>query len=105
EDPAEMLEMVTQALVRLGKAGVVHTDLSPYNILVKDGRPWFIDLSEALRVDRIGDTPWIRLTEAERALHNGLRSLDRYFGRYNLTMDEGIVSELVEEWDRFGVMD
>jgi len=104
DDPAKMLEMVTQGVLALGKAGVVHTDLSPYNILVKDGRPWFIDLSEAIRVDRIGDTPWIRLTEAERALRNGVRSLDQYFGRFDLAVDDRIVAELVEEWDRFGVM-
>ena len=104
DDPARMLQMVTRGVVALGKAGVVHTDLSPYNILVKDGRPWFIDLSEAIRVDRIGDTPWIRLTEAERALRSGLRSLDQYFGRFDLSVDESIVPALIEEWDRFGVM-
>jgi serine/threonine-protein kinase RIO1 len=104
EDPAGMLEMVTRAVLALGRAGVVHTDLSPYNILVKDGRPWFIDLSEAIRVDRTGDTPWIRLTEAERALRHGLRSLDQYFGRFGLEVDENIVPMLVGEWDRFGVM-
>jgi RIO kinase 1 len=104
EDPAGMLEMVTQALLALGRAGVVHTDLSPYNILVKDGRPWFIDLSEAIRVDRTGDTPWVRLTEAERALRNGLRSLDQYFGRFGLAVDQSIVPRMIGEWDRFGVM-
>ncbi|KAF5071835.1 RIO1 family protein [anaerobic digester metagenome] len=104
DDPAGMLEMVARALLSLGRAGVVHTDLSPYNILVKDGRPWFIDLSEALRVDRTGDTPWIRLTEAERALRNGISSLDRYFGRFDLRFDESIVPQLIGEWDRFGVM-
>lgn len=104
EDPAKMLEMVTQGVVALGRAGVVHTDLSPYNILVKDGRPWFIDLSEAIRVDRVGDTPWVRLTEAERALRRGIRSLDQYFGRFDLAVNENIVPELVKEWDRFGVM-
>lgn len=104
EDPAEMLEKVVQALLRLGKAGVVHTDLSPYNILVKDGDPWFIDLSEALRVDRTGDSPKIRLTEAEKALRNGLRSLDQYFRRFDLSVDESIVPRMIGEWDRFGVM-
>lgn len=54
-----MMEMVIQGVIAPGKAGVVHTDLSPYNILVKDGRPWFISLSEATRVDRSGDSPWV----------------------------------------------
>lgn len=104
EDPAGMLEMVTQAVISLGRAGVVHSDLSPYNVLVKDGRPWLIDLSEAIRVDRTGDTPWTRLTEAEGALRNGLRSLDLYFGRFGLRVNNDIVPKLVNEWDRFGVI-
>jgi serine/threonine-protein kinase RIO1 len=99
-----MLEMVIQAIMALGRAGVVHSDLSPYNVLVKDGRPWFIDLSEAIRVDRIGDTPWRRLTEADRALRNGLRSLDLYFRRLGLQVNEDIAPILLNEWDRFRVM-
>jgi RIO kinase 1 len=104
EDPSRMLEMVIQAIMALGRAGVVHSDLSPYNVLVKDGRPWFIDLSEAIRVDRIGDTPWRRLTEADRALRNGLRSLDLYFRRLGLQVNEDIAPILLNEWDRFRVM-
>jgi len=105
DDPERMMEMVVGGVKALGRAGVVHTDLSPYNILVKDGRPWFIDLSEAVRVDRTGDTPWIRLTEAEEALRKGLTSLDQYFNRFGLAIDhEDVVGPLMEGWDRFGVM-
>lgn len=81
------------------------SDSSPYNVLVADGRPWFIDLSEAIRVDRTGDTPWIRLTEAERAWRNGLTSLDQYFRRFGLKVEqENLVPQLVRGWDRSGVM-
>lgn len=100
-----MMERVLQGVMDLGKAGVVHTDLSPYNILVADGSPWFIDLSEAIRVDRTGDSPYTRLTEAERALRAGLASLERYFRRFGLGFDpENIAAPLMREWDRFGVM-
>jgi serine/threonine-protein kinase RIO1 len=101
-----MMDLVVQGVVSLARAGVMHSDLSPYNVLVADGRPWFIDLSEAIRVDRTGDTPWIRLTEAERALRNGLASLDQYFRRFGLKVEqESLVSQLVRGWDRFGVME
>lgn len=56
----------------LAKAGVVHSYLSPYNILVYEGRPWFIDLSEAIRVDRLGYSHWQRLDAARKALRHGL---------------------------------
>lgn len=105
-EPKEMMDLVVQGVASLARAGVVHSDLSPYNVLVADGRPWFIDLSEAIRVDRTGDTPWIRLTEAEKALRNGLASLDHYFRRFGLKVEqESLVSQLVRGWDRFGVME
>jgi hypothetical protein len=33
-------------------------------------------------VDRTGDTPWIRLIEAEAALRHVLVALERYFRRF-----------------------
>ncbi|MCX6651345.1 MAG: hypothetical protein NT131_06795 [Methanomassiliicoccales archaeon] len=105
QDPAGMMEIVLQGVASLARAGVVHSDLSPYNVLVADDRPWFIDLSEAIRVDRIGDVPWARLTEAERALRQGLGSLDQYFRKFGLRVEqEDLVSQLMRGWDRFGVM-
>lgn len=105
EEPRKMMDLVLEGVEVLGRAGIVHTDLSPYNVLVMDGRPWFIDLSEALRVDRTGDTPWIRLTEAEKALRNGLRALDQYFRRFGLEVEqEEMIRRMVRSWDRFGVM-
>jgi len=105
EDPESMMDRVVEGVISLGRAGVVHTDLSPFNVLVMDGDPWFIDLSEAVRVDRTGDTPWVRLTLAERALRSGLDNLGRYFRRFGLHIDqENVVCLLMREWDRFGVM-
>ena len=105
DDPEGMLGLVLKGVESLGRAGVVHTDLSPYNVLVMDDRPWFIDLSEALRGDRTGDTSWTRLTEAEAALRHGLAALDQYFRRFGLTVEEDeMVQRMVRSWDRFGVM-
>jgi RIO kinase 1 len=106
EDPKEMMERVASGVMALGRAGVVHSDLSAYNVLVQDGRPWFIDLSEAIRMDRTGEIPWIRLTEAEKALRSGLGSLNKYFQRYGVSLDqESIALQLMKGWDRFGVME
>jgi len=43
-------------------------------------------------------------TEVQRALRSGIRALDQYFGRFDLAVDESIVTQLIEGWDRFGVM-
>jgi RIO kinase 1 len=105
EDPKAFLEKVLSGLVTLADAGVVHTDLSAFNILVHEGEPWFIDLSEAVRVDRFGYSHWKRLTEASIALERGLASLQKYFGRYGLEIDvDPFVDRVIRSMDRFGVL-
>jgi serine/threonine-protein kinase RIO1 len=100
-----MLSEVLQGVETLARAGVVHADLSAHNILLFDGKPWFIDFSEAIRVDRTGGIPWIRLEEARGALDRGLRALQKYFGRYGIEVEhERFVSGILQSLDRFGVL-
>jgi RIO kinase 1 len=105
DEPERCLAQVLEGVVALARAGVVHSDLSAFNILFHDGRPWFIDLSEAIRVDRTGYSAWMRLEAAERALSDGLRALDRYFRRYGLDIDvAGEVAGMVRRLDRREVL-
>lgn len=105
EDPEAFLSAVLAGVHALARAGVVHTDLSAFNILVHDGRPWFIDLSDAIRVDRTGAAPWIRLTVARDHLIAGLRALGAYFGKYRLSIDaEGVAERIIAAHDRFSVL-
>ncbi len=104
EKPQEFLEKVLAGLEQLANAGIIHTDMSAFNILVHEGEPWFIDLSEALRVDRTGEAPWRRLEAASVALTNGLKALQVYFRKYDVVIDpEPFVSRVVTSLDRFGV--
>lgn len=105
EDPEGFLGKVMSGVEALARSGVVHTDLSPYNILVHSGEPWFIDLSEALRVDRTGGVPWVTLTSATDSLNSGMASLAKYFRRQGVEVEySGFVRGLVDSLDRFGVM-
>ena len=105
EDPEPVLQEVLAGVETMARAGVVHTDLSAFNILFHDGHPWFIDLSEALRVDRTGTAPWVRLTEASAMLGHGLSALGKYFRRYGLSIEAApIVDRIVDSLDRFGVL-
>jgi serine/threonine-protein kinase RIO1 len=89
----------------LAEAGIVHSDLSPFNVLVHDGQPWFIDLAAGIRVDRLGWPPWARLSEAMESLRHGLGTLERYFRRYELAFDSAdLLSRVRTQIDRFGVM-
>lgn len=105
EEPEPVLQETLAGVEAMAKAGVVHTDLSAFNVLVHDGHIWFIDLSEALRVDRTGTAPWVRLTEASAMLTHGLTALQQYFRRYGLTIDvDPFVARLVGALDRFRVL-
>ncbi len=105
DDPETFLTELLAGTRKLAEAGVVHTDLSPFNILVYDDLPWFIDLGQCVRVDRLGESPWIRLSEAGDALRRGLKMFDRYFRRYRVRVDvEGEVGQILRGLDRFGVL-
>ncbi len=105
EEPEPFLAAVLQGVEALARAGVVHGDLSTYNILVHDGQPWWIDFSEGFRIDRVGTSSWMRLTEATEALRRGLKALGAYFRRYGLAVEpEALVARLVDAHDKFGVL-
>ena len=105
DDPAAMLDEVLMGVEELARAGVVHSDLSAFNILVHEGQPWFIDLAEAIRVDRTGDVPWKRLYEASVALDRGLSALQGYFGKYGLSIEkDSLTHRIVKSLDKFDVL-
>jgi serine/threonine-protein kinase RIO1 len=105
DDPEGFLPATVAGIEALAEAGVVHSDLSPFNILVHERMPWFIDLAAGIRVDRLGTPPWVRLTEAMRALEKGLATLERYFRRYDLSFDpREAIDRVRAQLDRFRVL-
>jgi len=105
EDPDAALSRILTGVEAMAVAGVVHADLSAFNILVHGGKVWFIDLSQALRVDRLGPSAWRRMALAEEAVTNGLKALRIYFRRYGLTLPvKSEADRLVKVLDRFRVM-
>jgi serine/threonine-protein kinase RIO1 len=102
-DPRRFLEKTMSGLEKLASAGVIHSDLSAFNILVLEDEPWFIDLSEGIRVDRVGYSAWKRFGEARQALENGLRAFGLYFRKYDITIDvEGSAEGILRSVDRYG---
>ena len=100
EDPQAFLDEILTATEHMALAGVIHGDLSAYNILVHRGESWFIDFADALRVDRLGGAPWRRLTEASRLLTRGMAAMQTYFQGYGLTIDiEDFVSRVIDKLD------
>jgi serine/threonine-protein kinase RIO1 len=105
EDPDRLAAETFREVERLAEAGIVHSDLSPFNILIDRDQPWIIDLAAGVRVDRLGYSPWQRLEEAAAALRGGLGELARYFRKHGIEMDvENFVQGLVTKLDRFRVL-
>jgi|GEM_PF-438793 len=105
DDPVRVADELTESIDALAAAGVVHTDLSPFNILVWHDHPWIIDLGRCLRVDRTGEAPWQRLVDARTALRHAIGALHRYFARYGVDWPgRDLAGELVARLDRFGVL-
>ncbi len=104
-DPARLAAETLHEVERLAHAGIVHSDLSPFNILVERGHPWIIDLAAGVRVDRLGTSPWMRLEEASVALRRGVGALARYFRKHGEELEvEAFVQGLMTTLDRFGVL-
>lgn len=105
DDPESALQKVLEGVRALARAGVVHSDLSVHNILIHEDEPWLIDLSEAVRVDRTGQVPWMRLEESRAALERGMRSIEAYFAKYRLEVQsEELVEGILRSIDRFDVL-
>ncbi len=105
DDPEGFSKTVLAGVQALARAGVVHSDLSAYNILVHEGEPWFIDLSEAIRIDRTGEIHWQRLDEARAYLEQGARALAKYFGKYGVCLEaDAVIDDIIRSADRFGVL-
>ncbi|MCI4349773.1 MAG: hypothetical protein L3J93_06110, partial [Thermoplasmata archaeon] len=75
-DPAGLYEdLLTQMRNMVEGAKIVHGDLSPYNILLHEGRAVIIDVAQAVSADH---------PEARRLLERDLKNFARYFRHIGL---------------------
>lgn len=74
EDPSPVYKGVIKDLKKLIKAGIVHGDLSAYNILLHD-KPYFIDLSHGTTIDN---------QMALELLKRDVKNINSYFSKLNL---------------------
>ena len=73
EQLRSFLQMIVDDLRRMVcRAGLVHGDLSEYNVMIWDGRAWIIDVAQAVSV---------RHAKARELLERDLDNLFRFFSR------------------------
>jgi RIO kinase 1 len=72
ENPEEVLDVVLGQVRKLYLRELVHADLSEYNILMKEGKPYFIDFGQAVV---------LRHPNSMAFLHRDVGNVLRYFAK------------------------
>ncbi len=78
ENPEKFAGLVLKDMAKLWKAGLVHGDLSSFNILIHKEKPVFIDFSQASP----SNAP-----NAKELLERDLNNVARYFGKLDVEID------------------
>jgi RIO kinase 1 len=79
EDKESFFEDIIDNMKKLYSIGLVHADLSAFNILNYEEKPVFIDFSQACPV---------KTTRAEEFLRRDLRNILSFFRKHNFDADE-----------------
>ncbi|HDM45200.1 serine protein kinase RIO [Candidatus Bathyarchaeota archaeon] len=90
KDPKSMYKKILENIKKLYRCGLVHSDLSEYNIMVFDDEVFLFDLSQAVPLEH---------PMAEEFLMRDLRNLVRFFRKLGLRLPEpeSIFKEIVKE--------
>jgi RIO kinase 1 len=79
-NPQKIFDELLTFITRMYKTEIVHADLSPYNILIYKGKPYIIDVGQAVLLEHPSSLEFLK-----RDIHN----IIQYFkNKYNITKDE-----------------
>jgi RIO kinase 1 len=88
ENPETALGVVREYMRRLYAAGLIHGDLSEYNLVIHEGELCLLDLGQAVTVHHPNSREFL-----ERDCHN----VAAFFGRQGFAVDEDALLEAVTE--------
>jgi len=79
KNPKEFFNKTLENMKKLYKAGLVHADLSPFNILNNNQEPVFIDFSQATTLNN---------SRADEFLKRDIKNITTYFKKLGLKLEE-----------------
>lgn len=88
KNPKVFFNAIIKNMAKLHSAGMVHTDLSHFNILNHKEKPVFIDFSQAT----IARNP-----RFQEYLDRDIRIITRFFSKYGLKVDEETVKKQIQK--------
>ena len=86
EKPKAFFDTIVKYMQKLHKAGLVHTDLSQFNILNHNDEPVFIDLSQATTLEN---------PNANEYLERDIKNICTFFRKFGLDVDEEKVAQQI----------
>ncbi|MEM2915761.1 MAG: serine protein kinase RIO [Candidatus Woesearchaeota archaeon] len=86
ENPKNFFEKIVSGMQKLYKAGMVHTDLSQFNILNYNEEPVFIDMSQATTLEN---------PNAKEYLNRDIKNICTFFRKLGINADETIVKQQI----------
>lgn len=89
-DKDKWYDTIIEVIVKLGKRGIIHGDLSPYNILNLRSEPYIIDFSQALKLTSL----------TKEYIERDIYNINNWFaklGKIGIKTKEDILKEIDEE--------
>jgi RIO kinase 1 len=87
KDPKRFFELIITNVKKMYQAGLVHADLSAFNILNLNEKPVFIDFSQCST---------LKNTRASEFLHRDVKNIVTFFRKLGLKLDEeGILKTIL----------
>ena len=86
KNPKDFLDKIIINMKKLYKAGLVHSDLSAFNILNYNEKPVFIDFSQCTTLDS---------SRANEYLERDIRNICNFFKKIGLKVDEAKIKEKI----------
>jgi Serine/threonine protein kinase involved in cell cycle control len=95
EHPERIIEVIFESVRKLSSYGLVHGDMSEYNVLVKNNEPYIIDFGQAVSIDH---------PRAKEFLERDIHNIATFFRkRYGIEHDESKeVAKALEAADKGG---
>lgn len=87
EDPEKFFKLLIKEVKKLYKAGLVHGDLSAFNVLIHDEKPYLIDFSQATL---------IKSSNAKQLLERDLNNICKFFKKLGVESNpEEIIQKIL----------